>query len=115
MTGAFAPDAYVPPPAGLRESWIRGAETLLDQQLPPEEQAQFHTTRAVVFGQPARAIVDYATQHGIDLIVMGTHGRGGMAHLFVGSVAERVVRTALCPVLTVREPLVGSRQTASAA
>ncbi|HLG57602.1 MAG TPA: universal stress protein [Vicinamibacterales bacterium] len=115
VTAAFAPDAYAPPPAGLRESWLRGAETLLDQQMPPEEQAQFHTTRAVVFGQPARAIVDYATEHGIDLIVMGTHGRGGMAHLLVGSVAERVVRTALCPVLTVREPVAESRQTATAA
>jgi nucleotide-binding universal stress UspA family protein len=115
VTAAFAPDAYAPPPAGLRESWLRGAEALLDQQMPPEEQAQFHTTRAVVFGQPARAIVDYATEHGIDLIVMGTHGRGGMAHLLVGSVAERVVRTALCPVLTVREPVAGSRQTATAA
>jgi hypothetical protein len=39
----------------------------------------------------------------VDLIVMGTHGRSGVSHLFMGSVAERVVRTAPCPVLTVRE------------
>jgi nucleotide-binding universal stress UspA family protein len=53
---------------------------------------------------PAFAIVDYARGHNIDLIVMGTHGRGAVAHLLMGSVAERVVRTAPCPVLTVRHP-----------
>ena len=53
---------------------------------------------------PALPIVDYAREHGMDLIVMGTHGRGAMAHLVMGSVAERVVRLASCPVLTVRHP-----------
>ena len=53
---------------------------------------------------PAAAIVDYANDKEIDLIVIGTQGRGGVAHLMMGSVAERVVRTARCPVLTVRRP-----------
>lgn len=53
---------------------------------------------------PAMAIVDYARGHDIDMIVMGTHGRGALAHLVMGSVAERVVRLAPCPVLTVRQP-----------
>jgi universal stress protein A len=53
---------------------------------------------------PAEEIVEYARDEGIDLIVMGTHGRKAVAHLLLGSVAERVVRTAPCPVLTVREP-----------
>jgi len=53
---------------------------------------------------PAMAIGDVAKSANIDLIVMGTHGRGGVAHLLLGSVAERVVRTAPCPVLTVRRP-----------
>ena len=48
--------------------------------------------------------MQYATEHGIDLIVMGTHGRKALGHLLVGSVAERVVRAAPCPVLTVRHP-----------
>lgn len=54
--------------------------------------------------QPANAITTYAKQAEIDLIVMGTHGRNGISHLLVGSVAERVVRTASCPVLTVKHP-----------
>ena len=53
---------------------------------------------------PAEEIVKYAKKHDIGLIVMGTHGRGTMAQLLVGSVAEKVVRTAPCPVLTVRHP-----------
>ena len=53
---------------------------------------------------PALAIVDYAREVRVDLIIMGTHGRGAMAQLLMGSVAERVVRTAPCPVLTVRHP-----------
>jgi nucleotide-binding universal stress UspA family protein len=53
-------------------------------------------------GSSAQVIVDTAKRHGVDLIVMGTHGRTGLAHALIGSVAERVVRTARCPVLTVR-------------
>ncbi len=53
---------------------------------------------------PAEEIVKYANAEQIDLIVMGTHGRPGMAHLLMGSVAEKVVRSAPCPVLTLRHP-----------
>jgi len=53
-------------------------------------------------GTPATEIVHYAEEEDIDLIVMGTHGRGFMSHMVMGSVAEKVVRTAPCPVLTVR-------------
>ena len=52
---------------------------------------------------PAAAIVEYARGNDIDLVLVGTHGRGGLSHLLMGSVAERVVRTAPCPVLTVRD------------
>ena len=53
-------------------------------------------------GPPSREIVGYATEEGCDLIVMGTHGRGGLNRLLLGSVAERVVRSSEVPVLTVR-------------
>jgi nucleotide-binding universal stress UspA family protein len=57
----------------------------------------------VLVGNAAKKIVEYADDHDIDVIVMGTHGRGALAHLLMGSVAERVVRTAPCPVLTIRQ------------
>lgn len=52
----------------------------------------------------AYAIVGYARDEAINLIIIGTHGRTGLAHFFMGSVAQHVVRTAPCPVLTVRHP-----------
>jgi nucleotide-binding universal stress UspA family protein len=51
---------------------------------------------------PAAEILEYAKSHDIGLIVMGTHGRSGIAHFVMGSIAERVVQLAHCPVLTVR-------------
>jgi nucleotide-binding universal stress UspA family protein len=59
-------------------------------------------TRTVIVGTPFVEIVRYAREHDIDLIVVGSHGRSGLAHALMGSVAERVVRKASCPVLTVR-------------
>jgi len=64
---------------------------------------ELHATVEAIVGTPAGSIVEYAAGHDIDLVVMGTHGRGGVSHLLMGSVAERVVRTAPCPVLTVRQ------------
>jgi nucleotide-binding universal stress UspA family protein len=58
-------------------------------------------TRVLSGAGPARAIVAYAQEHAIGLIVVGTHGRTGVSRALLGSVAERVVRTAPCPVLTV--------------
>jgi nucleotide-binding universal stress UspA family protein len=57
---------------------------------------------AVAEGSPKVEIIRYARTQEIDLIVMATHGRSGLAHILIGSVAESVVRTAPCPVLTVR-------------
>jgi nucleotide-binding universal stress UspA family protein len=101
-TAAFATEVYGYLPPGLRESWQRDAEQRLATLLPPGERIRYGGSTTVTFGSPARTIIEHAAETGSDLIVMGTHGRGGMAHLLLGSVAERVVRTARCPVLTVR-------------
>jgi nucleotide-binding universal stress UspA family protein len=55
-------------------------------------------------GSPFRKIIETAEAEHVDLIVMATHGRTGLSHLVMGSVAERVIRTAPCPVLTIRPP-----------
>ena len=72
-------------------------------------------TTEVLFGSPARAIVEAAETNRADLIVMGTHGHGAVMHLMMGNVAERVVRMAPCPVMTVREPREREVKTGSAA
>lgn len=63
--------------------------------------ADHRVTRATREGDPFVEIVRYAREQSIDMVVMGTHGRTGLAHLFMGSVAENVVRQCHCPVLTV--------------
>lgn len=68
------------------------------------EQAECPTETHLITGVPCVDIVKYADKMEADMIVIGTHGRTGIKHLLIGSVAERVVRTAACPVLTVRHP-----------
>lgn len=58
--------------------------------------------RIVKTGVTFVEIIDYIKDQGIDLVVMGTHGRSGIEHILIGSVAEKVVRKSPCPVLTVR-------------
>jgi nucleotide-binding universal stress UspA family protein len=70
--------------------------------LTAEEVGQLRPLYAIRVGTPAEEIALYADACGIDLIVMGTHGRSGLAHAVLGSIAEQVVRTAPCPVLLVR-------------
>lgn len=102
-SAAYAPEVYAPLPAGVREHALRDIEQRMHERMDGTEQERFRGTAAIVTGLTAKQIVQYADNHGIDLIVMGTHGRRGVAHLLLGSVAEHVVRTANCPVLTVRD------------
>ncbi|MFQ5731538.1 MAG: universal stress protein [Planctomycetaceae bacterium] len=78
------------------------AQRQLDAVEPPFKPSKL--TRSVREGAPVVEIVRYAKENDIDLIVLGTHGRTGLSHVFLGSVAENVVRKAPCPVLTVRHP-----------
>jgi nucleotide-binding universal stress UspA family protein len=104
LSGAFVGDGTVMMPADLRQA----LETAAREQL-----ASRHTAHAgslpgssaeLVLGSAAKGIVERAAETHADLIVMGTHGRSGLGHLLIGSVAERVVRTARVPVLTVPDP-----------
>jgi nucleotide-binding universal stress UspA family protein len=84
----------------LEQSGRRQTEALVSDEDRRELRARAIT---VTSHDPAAAIVDYARANAIDLIVLGTHGRGAVAHALMGNVAERVVRTAPCPVFTVRQ------------
>jgi nucleotide-binding universal stress UspA family protein len=61
---------------------------------------------AVIHGVPFHEIIETAKMQQVDLIVMGTHGRAGLQYMLLGSVAEKVVHLAPCPVLVVRQPTV---------
>ena len=78
------------------------AQKDLEHALPEAERKTYNAELKTAVGSPFGEIMNYAKQHNVDLIVMGTHGRGALAHALLGSVTERVVRFAPCPVLTVR-------------
>jgi nucleotide-binding universal stress UspA family protein len=79
------------------------ARAQLDELAETVDDARPPHTAVLTSTAPANAIAGYAADEHIDLIVMGTHGRGAVARMFLGAVADRVVQTAPCPVLTVRE------------
>jgi len=79
-----------------------GAENALAGLLGESWAAGKKVVRATRLGSAFVEIVRYAREHEIDMIIVGTHGRSGLKHVILGSVAERVVRKAPCPVLTVR-------------
>jgi nucleotide-binding universal stress UspA family protein len=89
------------------ENPVRGSTSSgpsLDALIGSRGRHEGHQGIIVTSSAPAFAIVEFAKGSNVNLIVIGTHGRGGMAHLLLGSVAERVVRLPPCPVLTVRHP-----------
>jgi nucleotide-binding universal stress UspA family protein len=97
------PDGYVIFTPQQLEGFIREFE----RQLESDKQEALrlgagHVDTRLLEGFPAAEITRYASEAHSDLIVMGTHGRTGPKHLLLGSVAERVVRTAPCPVLTLK-------------
>jgi nucleotide-binding universal stress UspA family protein len=80
---------------------VDGAKAKLHEVLAEEGTRSRYLRKTVEVGDPRAQIVAHAAAEGVDLIVMGTHGRKGPSRLLFGSVAERVVREAPCPVLTV--------------
>jgi nucleotide-binding universal stress UspA family protein len=84
------------------EELERDARRALARLLPEAAAADVDVTRLVEMGVPYQRIVETATAESLDLLVMATQGRTGLSHLVLGSVAERVVRLAPCPVLTIR-------------
>jgi nucleotide-binding universal stress UspA family protein len=86
----------------LQEDLVKAAGRELESRLTDEDRKQLKARPVIDTGANiSAAICDYAKANAIDLIVTGTHGRGAVQHFLMGSVAERVVRTAPCPVLTV--------------
>jgi nucleotide-binding universal stress UspA family protein len=98
--GGKLPSLPIPPPEVVRRDPNEEALVQL-RDLVPASFAGPWTTQVAV-GDPADAIVIVAQDLGVDLIVMATHGRTGFRHVLLGSVAEKVVRHAPCPVLTIR-------------
>ena len=81
---------------------IQKEESIALTKVIPEDWQKSHTVvHATAHGKPDAEIIGYAKEHEIDLIVLATHGRTGLSHMLIGSTAERVVRMAPCPVLTV--------------
>ena len=100
--GTGSMDAYAIAYTDWSQRLGEEAEQQLEKLRPRLGGVQLSTE--VLFGNPARAVVAAARTNDVDLIVMGTHGHGPVMHAVMGNVAERVVRTADCPVLTVRGP-----------
>jgi universal stress protein A len=120
VTGPFGAEMYVPNTPRTLSYLLSEAHERMAHRISADDRARLRATTEVIVGTVARTISHYAADNGYDLIVMGTHGRTGLAHVLMGSVAEHVVREAACPVLTVHalpEPAllpVRERRTAAA-
>jgi nucleotide-binding universal stress UspA family protein len=102
VSGPLGGEIYAPHTEGTLTILLQEARERLSRRITAQDRSRFQASTEVIVGSAMRTIVEYAGDNGYDLIVMGTHGRTGLAHVLMGSVAEHVVRTASCPVLTVR-------------
>jgi nucleotide-binding universal stress UspA family protein len=96
------PDVIMPLTPELMQNVQHSADLVLEQLRERALAAGIETDCKTAFGTTHVEICDLAQSLAVDLIVIGTHGRGGLSHALLGSVAEKVVRKAPCPVLTVR-------------
>ncbi len=93
---------YLPP--NYFEEMEKMAAERLEEVIPRADRDKLSVTLVMRKGNPFLEVVRYARDQKMDLIVLGTHGRGAIAHVLMGSVAEKIVRKASCAVLTVRHP-----------
>ena len=100
-SGGWGSEVYMSDLDGLRQRALDDAKTRLERCRSTQGAGSLPLVATVRMGHVANTIVEYAKTIQADLVVMGTHGRTGLAHFIIGSVAERVVRLAPCPVLTV--------------
>ena len=93
-------------PPTIMDTYLRDLETeaqhMMQASLERVESAGLEGESVIAQGIPFQLIIDTARDRQIDLIIMGTHGRTGLTHALIGSVAEKVVRLAPCPVLVTR-------------
>jgi nucleotide-binding universal stress UspA family protein len=87
---------------GVPDPATEDLKKMLEQVVPSDAAVPY--THRLITGDPSTAIARLAEEEGVDMIVMGTHGRTGLTRLLMGSVAEAVVRRAPCPVLTYKQP-----------
>ncbi|HEY2827069.1 MAG TPA: universal stress protein [Pirellulales bacterium] len=101
----WIPDGDFPVSPQVYVELEKSARKQLESQLTKQELEKYRAQLELISGTSEFVeIVRYARDKNIDLLVMGTHGRGPIAHMLMGSVTEKVVRKAPCPVLTVRHP-----------
>ena len=99
-----ASESAVPMMAGRDELWQSSEKQMTEFSSQRLGKLQSGAVTKMIAGRPFLEIIRYAKDEEIDLIVIATHGRGGLASVLLGSVAEKVVRKSPCPVLTVRHP-----------
>jgi nucleotide-binding universal stress UspA family protein len=102
VVATTAAEFYPTPSGDLETELVQSASRRLEALLAEDRATLGAEPAVLVSSSVAATIIDYAKRRHVDLIVVGTHGRGPVAHLFMGSVAEQVVRNAPCPVLVVR-------------
>ena len=102
--GAIGEEGSIAESRAVQARLFEEASHRLQRRVMRVARTRYRVRGDIVTGPGADSIVNYARGRDIELIVMGTHGRSGLAHVLIGSVAERVVRTAPCPVLTIRCP-----------
>ena len=98
----YADDFGIDYGAQLREMEAT-ARRLLDDTAASMKRTGADVESILLSGNPSAEIVKFAKEETIDLIVMATHGRSGVEHLFMGSVAEKILRKSPCPVMTVKK------------